>query len=508
MISILIAKVLGAIYRIPLTNILGAEGIGCYQLVFPVYAFAVTLTSGAYPVAIAKLLNECEDGGMRRSVYTALVHWARLTGLAGTVTLVVASGLLATLQGRDELAVSYCILAPAVTISAEIAVVKGWYQSELNMMPSALSAIVEQTAKVAMGLTAVYLLRDRPVAYQVMAAVGAVTVSEAVTLIVLRVYGRGRGAKVFSTMEENKKMQYGYAKSLLFNTVFPLTASTIVTPLTNLVDSLMLIDLLTLYGVDNIEATAMYGVYCGAALTIINLPIVLTIAFSAYVVPFIAEQNRRRNVASVRDEASFVIKSACFLCVPIAALIGIFAEDYLPILYPSFDVVHLSLAVRMIRFSAVTIPLCVLLQIYSGILNALSGEKDVLINTIFCAVVKLTFTISLTLIYGIMGVVYASVIGALLSLVGIRIKIDKFLGRERGVDRSIGLTVVCGAIAAACGVLYDGYVPSGVMSFVLGGIFVAALYLLLVLICRVFDQKELTSLLDIVKIKSRKTAVE
>ena len=61
MMATMVAKVIGACYRIPLTNILGAEGMGIYQLIFPVYSLILTTSSGALPLAISSALREASN---------------------------------------------------------------------------------------------------------------------------------------------------------------------------------------------------------------------------------------------------------------------------------------------------------------------------------------------------------------------------------------------------------------------------------------------------------------
>jgi len=183
-----IAKLIGAMYRIPLTNIVGAQGIGLYQMVFPLYTVLLTVSSGGLPVAISRVVAEriakADEAGARRVLFTSLVSLS-LIGLAASAAVVLFRAPIAAVQGNPAAALPYLGIAPSVTFVAVISAFRGYYQGKQNMLPSALSQLTEQVIKLGAGLSLARLMLPMGVEYGVLGALLGVSVSELVTLAAL-----------------------------------------------------------------------------------------------------------------------------------------------------------------------------------------------------------------------------------------------------------------------------------------------------------------------------------
>jgi len=127
-VASVIAKLLGAMYRVPLTNVLGGEGMGLYQLVFPLYTLLLTVSSGGLPVAISRLVAvklACGDEkGARRVLGVSLAALVPI-GILSTALLAVFGGAAAALQGNAEAKTAYYGIAPSVTFVAVISCFRG-----------------------------------------------------------------------------------------------------------------------------------------------------------------------------------------------------------------------------------------------------------------------------------------------------------------------------------------------------------------------------------------------
>lgn len=136
----IIAKLIGAFYRVPLTNILGAEGMGIYQLVFPVYALFMTLSTAGIPTALSRIVAEhrARGEGAKKYLAAALLTLVALSALAG-ILVTALSRVLAEWQGNPAAAGGYVAIAPAIFFVGVIAGLRGWFQGEMYMLPTALS---------------------------------------------------------------------------------------------------------------------------------------------------------------------------------------------------------------------------------------------------------------------------------------------------------------------------------------------------------------------------------
>ena len=173
------AKFIGAFYRIPLTNILGAEGMGVYQLVFPVYALFITLSTAGIPTALSRIVAEHRARGESAGKYlaAALFTLVALSVLAGGL-ITALSHVFARWQGNPAAAGGYAVIAPAVFFAGLVAGFRGWFQGEMYMLPTALSGIVEQLVKLGVGVGLAAALAPRGQNAAVMGAIAGVTVSE------------------------------------------------------------------------------------------------------------------------------------------------------------------------------------------------------------------------------------------------------------------------------------------------------------------------------------------
>ena len=185
----LLAKILGALYRIPLTNIVGSYGMGLYQLVFPPYILFLTVAQAGVPVALSKLIAEynqlCrQDKG--RKVFAYAMGLLTLFGLASAVLMAALSRVIASAQGNPDTATAFVVVAPALLFVPVTNVLKGYFQGNFNMVPCGATSVLEQLVKLVVGLTlAVKFMPD--VNKAVLGAVFAVTVSELSSLVIMGV---------------------------------------------------------------------------------------------------------------------------------------------------------------------------------------------------------------------------------------------------------------------------------------------------------------------------------
>ncbi len=185
-IGSVLAKVLGALYRVPLTNILGAEGMGMYQLVFPVFALFMVLSTAGIPTALSRMVAEkrAEGAPTKKYLVSAIIVLATLGTLLAILTFAL-SGQLARWQGNAETRTGFMIVAPTLILVSLIAGFRGWFQGEMYMLPTAVSNIIEQVVKLAVGIGLSVALLPRGVTAAVNGALLGIALSEACALAYL-----------------------------------------------------------------------------------------------------------------------------------------------------------------------------------------------------------------------------------------------------------------------------------------------------------------------------------
>ena len=149
------AKAIGALYKIPLTNILGSSGMGLYYLVFPIYSLFITICSSGINVALATEVAKCRKVRHRYNEQKLLrvgLYISFLLSLIFTIITLLISFPVAELQGNINARFGYVAIAPAIIISSIIATLRGYFQGVENMVPTTVSLIVEQIVKLSFGL--------------------------------------------------------------------------------------------------------------------------------------------------------------------------------------------------------------------------------------------------------------------------------------------------------------------------------------------------------------------
>lgn len=393
----LVGKALGAVYRIPLTNLLGAEGMGLYQTFFPVYALFVTLTSGALPAVIARFFAAAaargEDGAQ---VFAAARRLSFALAAAGTALFAAAIFPVAALQGVREYAAGYLLLAPAVGAVALSSLYRGIFLADGGAHLCALTQTAEQAVKLIFGLAAVWFAAQRGTGHAVYGALAAVTVSELIGAATMRAaFGKKYsffGARVDKTL--SKKM---------FATMLPLLASALAVPVVTFVDSFAIVALLRASGVAEEVARAQYGLLTGAVGTLINLPVVVALSAAATALPRFTSEFVRGGADAAHAKTAASVGWGAVFALPCTIAFAMFSEELLIALYPALGAGELALAAKLLAWQSPAVVLVVVAQLLCASLQAMGRGGKVMRCMLCAAVVKQALQAALILRVGVVG---------------------------------------------------------------------------------------------------------
>ncbi len=426
-----ITKLIGAFYRIPLTNIVGAEGIGLYQMVFPLYTVLLTLTSGGITTAMAKYVASLEsvgaDEGSRRVLGVTMKVLAA-TGGTAAVCLIVFCRFTARIQGNSDVALAYIGIAPATFFVAITACFRGYFQGKQNMFPTALSQLIEQVVKLAVGLALAALLIKESVAWAVFGATVGVSVSEFIAMIALSVYYLT--SRAFSQRKNKipiEKLKDIEAAELVLpervsvlpinkeifrnicKTAVPSALGSLILPLTQLADSVLIVNVLVGLGMGNAAATVLFGIVNGPINSLINLPAVVTLSISISLLPKVSSLKAKGE--DINQTVLKALKYTCLLSIPCCAVFLAFPKEILTLLYTGgLTESQLETAATLLRLSSVTVFYVSILQIATSVLQAVGKAHIPAINLLIGAAIKVAFTLLLLIKMGISGAVIATVL--------------------------------------------------------------------------------------------------
>ncbi len=339
-----VAKLIGALYRIPLTNIIGGRGLGLYQMVYPVYCLLLTVSATGIPSSIAKLTAERLGKGQSATpLFSAAMKLFLVVGLVGALLMAVVAPFLSRAQGSGEVLFGYYALAPSVLLVSAISVLRGYFQGRSRMFPTALSEVVEQAVKVGFGLLFAYRYRDN-IPKAVTFLLLAVSLSEGVALLLLLfIYAFRRCER------EGKEGGKVEVKSILRLSI-PVTFCSILIPLSSLLDSVLVPRLLGAYEGD---AVTLYGLFSGGAITVMNLPVSVCYGIAAATIPAVSRAAASEQ-DSPRRRVFFSLVITLAVALPSAVGLYAFAEPMAGLIFRSLTGEELSILVKLIRAVAVS----------------------------------------------------------------------------------------------------------------------------------------------------------
>ena len=382
-----IAKLIGALYRIPLTNLVGGHGLGLYQMVYPVYCMLLTVSATGIPSSIAKLTAERVGKGQTGlPVFKTAMRLFLLIGVIGTALMCLLAPFLSAAQGSQEVLGGYFTLAPSVVLVSAISVFRGYFQGKNNMMPTALSEITEQAVKVGFGLLFAYLFRSN-VQKAVVFLLLAVSLSELTALFLMIFLFRRNPSTAISPKTEEKVS----AKAVLKLSI-PVTFSSIILPLSGLLDSVLVPRFLGAYSAD---AVTLFGLFSGGAVTVINLPVSICYGIAAASVPAVATAAARKGGGTGRDKARsprrriwYSLFVTVAVALPSSIALFLFAEPAAKIIFRSLSDEELRILIDLIRAFSVSALTLSCVQTLSACLTAQGKPQYAALSMLIGVTVK------------------------------------------------------------------------------------------------------------------------
>jgi len=477
MISAVVAKGFGALFKIPLTNLLGGVGMSyfscAYSLFLPVYALTVTGLSSA----VARMTAQSAALGMyaniRRIRSTALLLFTGvgLVGSAAVWLLARPFSLLST--GGAEAVPALMMIAPAVLFGCVTAVERGYYEGMSNMYPTALSQAAEGAVKVGAGLWLCGFVNFHGSA--IMARFPSVTDIRALSAAagILGVSLSSLGAVLFFAVlalfrrplrggESHMQSRRGIARELAL-TALPVGVSSVVTNLTSLVDMWTVIACISRFGCGRGVPAAVapedvpnfvYGSFAGIALTVFNLVPSVTNMLGKGALPAVTAAWSSRDRAALEAGTSQALVTAAAIAVPSAFGLGVLAPEVLHLLFPlQSDEVEICIsALRLLMAGMVC--LCLSFPVFS-LLQAVGKPSAPLRVMLVGTAVKLAGNLVLVPLMGADGAaVSTSVCYAVILAVSLTVYV-----RASGAALPVGAllkVLYAGAMCGGAAYLADG----------------------------------------------------
>lgn len=415
-IASFVVKVIGSLNWIFVSRILGGEGIGLYQMAFPIYFFAMTISQAGVPVAISIITAErvaLNDIYGAKRVFRISMALMLATGIFFSVLTYFAASWLIDLHFiRDPRAyMSVVALAPTVFFVTFLASSRGYLQGWQRMTPTAVSQIVEQIFRVITMIMLADLFLPMGLDY---AAAGASlgALAGAVTGLIVLVYFHIKlnkeidikyGLDLKPTEQSKNESAFKIMKRI-FTLSLPVSAASIMLPVVSNLDLMIVPQRLEVAGYSVHQATELFGYLTGMAVPLVNLATILTASLAVSIVPAISEARALKDTTRIYRQTAAAVRISNFVCFPAFVIVFLLATPIASLIYNAPG------AGPAVMISAVSIILLGLHQVSTGVLQGLGHTTIPMVNMILAAAAKVALNWTLTAIpwLGIMGAAWAT----------------------------------------------------------------------------------------------------
>lgn len=466
MIANAVSKILGATFKIPLTYILQEEGMAIYNSAFQIYALFLSFVISGIPFAVAKLTSEYSAKSDKEkivSVKNCGMVMLFLLGVAGTALLYAGAEFFAIAMKEERAVFAIRMLSPSVLFVALSCVYKNYFQGRGNMIPTAVSQVIEALVRLVAG----YALAVAFAGFGKVAASGGaslgVSIGEVISFLIMLVFFR------LSSKDLPKSRCHKEIAKEIVTIAFPLLIASVLSALFSVVDTSMLRKRLIEFGNTIEEARFLYGAYTGYALTVFHLPVGILATFGVSILPVMAGALASGNTKKAQSTAALAVKINVILSIPCAVGIYYLSDLLLDTLF------HNTASADMLSMLAPCVIFLCVAQICSSMLN--SAGKIMLSFSLGAISMLIKIAVSYFMVgeMNIYGAIVAADIAYFIDMVISLIAVKKVIGPKLDIKGHLLKPIASGVIMMivilfikepVCGYLQSSFLQLGVIGAV------------------------------------------
>ena len=388
----IVSKIFGAIFRIPLTNMIGAEGQAYYSAAYALYMLLFTIATAGFPVAISRMVSSrIAEGDFinAHKSYKLAMKVSLALGIASFLIMYFGAGVIAAAYKNPGSEASMKAISVALLFTPMVASMRGYYQGRQNMKPTGVTEVIEQMIRVAAGLSLAYMFYKTSL---VKAAAGATFGASAgiiaafAALIIIYARDRETRSKLFEDSvirTENDKSRLGELLAFLI----PITIGSAVMPIMFNIDAAIIPRRLLESGFDRVMTDKLYGLMGGFCDPIINLPNIFIDAICISLMPAVTTAFTLRIQKDLDEHIKTGLKTMMIITYPCAVGLIVLAKPILTMLfYKKYD--EAVMAVPALQILAVSIITLAIMRTFSTSLQGIGKMMLPVWNLLIGAVVK------------------------------------------------------------------------------------------------------------------------
>jgi len=394
----IITRLLGFVYRIYMSNVIGAEGMGLYQLIMPVYALAWSLSCSGFTTTLSKLTAQekakGQYGNMSRFLNQSIIITSFIGLFIGLLLFFFSEAIAIYIFKEPRIILSLRILALGFPFMAAGSCIRGYFFGLHEASIPAVSQVFEQVVRMFFIYILASTLMPRGIEYAAAAAVIGIVAGEILSfLYVIYAYSDFKKKNTVS-----KKPSITHSKSLytLVSMSIPLTLNRVSGSLLSTVENLLIPRRLLAYGLTNTEAISEFGKITGMAMPLIQFPSVILVSLAISLVPAISEAMAVKNYSKINFTVSKTVLFTTVIGVGAAGGFILFADMLGQVIYGQ----DIS---RMLLYLGILSPFLYMQMVLSGILNGLGQQVFIFRNGLISSAISIGFIYFAVPVMGISG---------------------------------------------------------------------------------------------------------
>ena len=512
----IISRIIGLLYRLPMTDIIGDTGNNYYSCAFEVYNIMLIISSYSLPLAVSKLVSARVVKGERRQAYQVFKGALLFAVIAGSiVALIVYFGAeMFTSMLQTPLSIfALKILAPVLLVVAVLGVLRGFFQGLGKMLPSAVSQIIEQIVNAIVSIWAAYVLFQYgtkvgqvlgdPKKYAAAwgAAGGTLGTNlgavSALLFMLLVFYAYMRVFKKKMKRERNVEVDsFGYIMKILVITIIPVLLSSTIYNISGILDQGIFKNIAIAQNYKPEQIDVWWGVFSGKYKVLINVPISIASAMAASSVPSLSAAFAEGNKVSVNNQINAAIRFIMVIAIPCCVGLAVLAKPIFMLLFPG-TIATLDMASSMMWVGSVAVVFYSLSTLTNGLLQGIDQLKIPVKNAAISLVAHLFLLVLLMMIFklNIYAVVIANAFFAFLVCVLNSLALSRYAGYKQEVVKTFVIpsisALIMGVVTYGAYALCNLVVKSNLISIIFAIIIAVITYAITLLLLKGLDEEEL-----------------
>ncbi len=366
----LLVKIVGVFYKIPLSHILGDEGMGFFNTAYTVYTFFFLLSTAGVPKAITILITKEKDRKDEDSLLHSATVFFFAIGLALSVTLALLSAPIAAFIGNRKAVYSMLAIAPSIVFITVASVYRGYLNGKMRFGSVAISQCIEAAVKLGAGLLLARIAVSQELPLEIISAYTVLGISLSSVLTCVQLYIELKIAKKNDNTEQNKRLSLHHIKDIC-RISLPITASSGVMSLVNVIDLALVMRGLASVGYSEQISGILYGNYTTLAVPMFNFALSVVSAICTSALPLINSLYSVNDLSKAREKTRDAALLSAFVSAPATAVFSLYSAECLSLLFDDG-----SVALGACLLSALA-PSILLISILTVINTALEGTGSV-----------------------------------------------------------------------------------------------------------------------------------